>query len=164
MELINIISVAVERSSKAVIVKHSQLLTDLLIQVFDIRRIQANASSDKAFDEEDVEQVEQALNEAAIKMIYKLNDTHFRPLFSRIMDWATCSLSKRDTRGRLSRLTTWYTFLHHFFDTLKVKSLYFANSLLSLTSSSQSLPVMPAISSTTPLKHFIKSTHPTMKL
>ena len=52
-------------------------------------------------------------------MIYKLNDTTFRPVFTKLLEWATAGLSKKDAQGNLARLTTFYKFLQVFFGTLQ---------------------------------------------
>lgn len=62
------------------------------------------------------------MNEVAIKMIYQLNDATFRPVFVKLLDWATATSSKKDSKAKLYRQTTWYSFLHSFFETLKVRS------------------------------------------
>ena len=60
------------------------------------------------------------MNKVAIKMIYKLNDATFRPVFVKLLEWATATSSKKGSKARLYRQTTWYSFLHSFFETLKV--------------------------------------------
>lgn len=62
--------------------------------------------------------IEEATNDVALKMIYKLNDAAFRPIFSQLMDWAV-SLPKKDTTGRSLRLLSVYGFLLSFFGSLK---------------------------------------------
>ncbi len=62
--------------------------------------------------------VEEAINNAALKMIYKLNDAAFRPIFSQLMDWTT-SLPKEDAKGKNLRLLSVYSFLLSFFSSLK---------------------------------------------
>lgn len=62
--------------------------------------------------------IEEAINTVALKMIYKLNDATFRPIFSQLMDWAI-SLPKKDVIGRSLRLLSVYNFLLTFFGGLK---------------------------------------------
>lgn len=77
--------------------------------------------TDSIYEPRDIEEVEDTINEVAIKMIYKLNDTTFRPLFVKLTEWATTGLPKKDALGRIMRLTTFYKFLQTFFGTLKVR-------------------------------------------
>ena len=85
--------------------------------------------TEDSYEDDEIEAVEDAVNEVAIKMIYKLNDATFRPVFIKFLDWATASSSKKDAKTRLYRQTTWYSFLHSFFETLKVS--FFKQSYLS---------------------------------
>ena len=59
------------------------------------------------------------VNSAAIKMIYKFNDATFRPIFAKLVEWASSSLPKKDKIGRALRLQSVYFFLAVFFENLK---------------------------------------------
>ncbi len=91
-----------------------------MLKAFDLRRVQFSSRSEDSYEEDEVEEVEAQANEVAIKMIYKLNDTIFRPLFVELTEWATNGLPKKDIVGKMLRLTTFYKFLGTFFGTLKV--------------------------------------------
>jgi U3 small nucleolar RNA-associated protein 10 len=52
-------------------------------------------------------------------MIHKLNDATFRPIFANLVEWASSSLPKKDTAGRVLRLQSLYGFITLFFDNLK---------------------------------------------
>lgn len=119
-EHLEILSLAIEKHPKLVIAKNSSSLTGLFLRYFDLRRIQCSPRTEDSYEEDEIEVVEDAVNEVAIKMIYKLSDASFRPLFVKALDWATATPSKKDSLARLHRQTTWYSFLHSFFDTLKV--------------------------------------------
>ncbi|KAL9105227.1 MAG: hypothetical protein Q9187_008756, partial [Circinaria calcarea] len=41
------------------------------------------------------------------------------PVFTKMLEWATTTHSVKDKKSRVHRQTTWYKFLHTFFDTLK---------------------------------------------
>lgn len=73
-----------------------------------------------SYDMGEVEVVEDAVDESAISMVYKLNDTTFRPMFLRMLEWTTFPTSKKDMKATICRQTTWYTFLLKFFGSLKV--------------------------------------------
>jgi U3 small nucleolar RNA-associated protein 10 len=118
-ENIKLLGDCIEKQPKSIIAKHSTLLGQILLKGFDLRRSQTLAG-DAVFDQEDVQELEDDLNDVAIKMIYKLNDTTFRPMFVEIVEWVTKTLSKQDRIGRSSRVITLFIFLSKFFDTLKV--------------------------------------------
>ena len=102
------------------IVKHSEILGELFLKMFDLRYIQLSPPTENSYDSKEIEEVEAAVIEAAVGMIYKLNDATFRPIFMRISDWGNSAISKKDGKSRLHRQTTWYAFLVQFFQTFKV--------------------------------------------
>ncbi|KAJ5087020.1 hypothetical protein NUU61_008327 [Penicillium alfredii] len=116
-EALQVVSLAVEKHPKSTIVKNVGVLTKILFNAFDLRREQVALGEGAAFDSSDLDGAESALNDVTIKMIYKLNDSTFRPIFIKFVEWATAS--KKDEQGRLSRLTTFYKFLEVFFGTLQ---------------------------------------------
>lgn len=79
---------------------------------------------------ETMKEVEAEVNEVAIKMIYKFNDSTFRPMFSNLVDWASKSLPKKDKSGRILRLQSLYGFMIVFFDNLKSIVTSYATYLL----------------------------------
>jgi U3 small nucleolar RNA-associated protein 10 len=101
-------------------VKNVGVLFNILNEAFDLRRAQFSQRTSDSYEDEEVDDIENAVNEVTIKMIYKLNDTTFRPLFAKLTEWATNGLSEKDATGRTMRLTTFYKFLDMFFSTLKV--------------------------------------------
>ena len=109
----------IDRQPKSIISQHSEMLCDLLLQMFDFRRIQLSPLADYHLDLAEIELVEDIVNETAISMTYKLNDAAFRPAFSRMLEWTMFPISK-DMKARIHRQTTWYTFLRRFFGTFKV--------------------------------------------
>ena len=119
-EHLEILELAIERQPKSVVAKQSQLLLNLLLKVFDLRRIQCSPRTAESFKNEEMDDVEKMIDEVAIKMIYKLNDATFRPLFIRILEWATTPTGKKEKQGKVYRQISWYTFLHAFFETLQV--------------------------------------------
>ena len=120
-EVLQTISLAVEKNPKSAIIKNVGILSKILFNAFDLRREQAAIGDTAAFDADDLDDAEDSLNEITIKMIYKLNDSTFRPLFVQFVEWATTGAPKKDEQGQLSRLTTFYKFLQVFFGTLQVR-------------------------------------------
>lgn len=123
-EYLEILGLAIDNSPKSMIVKQAATLRDLLLRLFDLRRIQLTPPTEDSYSADEIEEVEDGINESAIAIVYKLNDATFRPLFSRILEWTSLSDLKQDkdtaTKAILHRQTTWYRFLLKFFDTLKV--------------------------------------------
>ena len=118
-EVLEILNLAVEKNTKAVVVKNVGVLSNILFKAFDLRREQVALGDRANFDATDLDEAEGALNDVTIKMIYKLNDSTFRPLFIKFVEWATNGAPKKDEQGRVSRLTTFYKFLQGFFGTLQ---------------------------------------------
>ncbi|KAL4973598.1 U3 small nucleolar RNA-associated protein 10 [Aspergillus desertorum] len=116
-EVLDAISLSIEKHPKSATMKNLSVLTTILFRAFDLRREQS-LSPKSAFDTSDLEEIEDLINDVTIKMIYKLNDTTFRPIFIKLVEWAT-GLAKKDTQGGLARLTTFYRFLQVFFGTLQ---------------------------------------------
>jgi U3 small nucleolar RNA-associated protein 10 len=118
-EVLEILNLAVEKNTKAVVVKNVGVLSNILFKAFDLRREQVALGDRANFDASDLDEAEGALNDVTIKMIYKLNDSTFRPIFINFVEWATNGTPKKDEQGRVSRLTTFYKFLQGFFGTLQ---------------------------------------------
>ncbi|KAL5044710.1 U3 small nucleolar RNA-associated protein 10, partial [Aspergillus fruticulosus] len=116
-EVLDAISLSIEKHPKSATMKNLSVLTTILFRAFDLRREQGQ-SPNSAFDTSDLEGIEDLINDVTIKMIYKLNDTTFRPIFIKLVEWAT-GVPKKDTQGGLARLTTFYRFLQVFFGTLQ---------------------------------------------
>jgi U3 small nucleolar RNA-associated protein 10 len=124
-ETLETLSLAIEKHPKSATMKNLPVLTEILFKAFDLRREQVALGSKAKFDADDLEEAEEIVNDVTIKMIYKLNDSTFRPIFTKLFDWATTGISKKDRHGDVSRLTTFYKFLEVFFGTLQVCILRF---------------------------------------
>ena len=118
-EALDMLSISIEKHPKSAIVKNSETLASFFLNAFDLRRIQFAPRSEESYNDEEVAKAEDDMNATAIQMIYKLNDTTFRPLFTRVVEWAVSGLPKKDSLGRTMRLTTLFKFLTTFFSTLK---------------------------------------------
>ena len=112
-----VLRLSISHQPKTIILKYSSDLVTLFLKCFDLRRIQFSPKTEDSYEEDEVEEVEAAVNETVIAMIYRLNDAHFRPLFLQMMEWAT---PLRDNKSGNQRRLTWWMFLRRFFDTLKV--------------------------------------------
>jgi U3 small nucleolar RNA-associated protein 10 len=112
-----------------VVTKYSPILAKIFQNAFDIRR-QWTEVAKEDLDSDSISEVEAQVNEVAIKMIYKLNDATFRPIFSNLVEWASTSLPKKDQTGRNLRLQSMYGFMAMFFDNLKSIVTSYATYLL----------------------------------
>jgi U3 small nucleolar RNA-associated protein 10 len=91
-------------------------LSTILLSALDLRRQNRHEKGQSAAS---VQTIEDSVNEMALKIIYKLNDAAFRPIFARIMEWADSEGPKQGRMDRILRQTSVYGFLHTFFDSLK---------------------------------------------
>jgi U3 small nucleolar RNA-associated protein 10 len=112
-----VLSIAIDKHPKSVVTKNASVLAIIFQNAFDLRR-KWTIGADERFSADVMSEVEAEVNEVAIKMIYKFNDSTFRPIFANLVDWAS-SLPKKDKRGKLLRLQSIYAFMAVFFDNLK---------------------------------------------
>lgn len=118
-EYLNVLGIAIDKHSKNIIAKNSSTLTTIYTNAWDLRRtIHASGNASESTLKE-VALIEARVNEQALKMIYKLNDASFRPIFIHLIEWASSGLPKKDSNGRKLRLEALYGFLGTFFGTLK---------------------------------------------
>lgn len=111
--------------------KNLPLLSVILQYAFDLRResrvsgqILAAASAKATgkrgqATEQRLAEIEAAVNTAALHMVFKLNDSAFRPVFADLMQWCDHGLPQLDVLGRCLRQQSVYGFLFLFFDRLK---------------------------------------------
>ena len=126
------LSITIDKHPKAVVTKHSSILANIFRNAFDLRR-RWTIASDGRFTIDAMTEVETEVNEVAIKMIYKFNDSTFRPIFANIVEWASTSLPKKDKQGRVLRLQSVYAFMAGFFDNLKSIVTSYATYMLDNT-------------------------------
>ncbi|OTA89635.1 hypothetical protein M434DRAFT_398451 [Hypoxylon sp. CO27-5] len=117
-EYLDILGIALDKHTKTDITKNVTPLSAIFVNAFDLRRVKCSKGDAAEDFIRQIPRIEQAINDVALKMIYKLNDAAFRPIFSQLMDWAT-SLPKKDAEGRNLRLLSIYSFLLSFFSSLK---------------------------------------------
>ena len=117
----DVLLTTVEKHPKSIIVKQAKVLVDTLLQAFDLRRMRASKDT-VDFSAKDIEELENTIQDLTIKMILKLNDTAFRPIFTKFIAWATHGLPKKHRKEKVLRMTTIYKLLGKFFGTLKVRN------------------------------------------
>lgn len=118
-EYLSVLSTAIDKHNKSNITKNASVLFSILMKAFDLRRLVYSKEEKSETTFAEVAAIETKVNETALKMIYKLNDAAFRPLFVQMIEWATSGISKKDKSGRTLRQYSVYGFLHTFFGNLK---------------------------------------------
>jgi U3 small nucleolar RNA-associated protein 10 len=118
-EYLDILGLAIDKHSKANIAKNATLLSGILVKILDLRRLKHEQEGANESAQRRITAVETSLNEKALKMIYKLNDAAFRPVFVQIVEWPGTGVPKSDHTGRALRQYSVYSFLETFFDNLK---------------------------------------------
>ncbi|KAI0841559.1 hypothetical protein F5Y06DRAFT_259791 [Hypoxylon sp. FL0890] len=117
-EYLDILGIALDKHSKTDISKNVAALSAIFLNAFDLRRLKCSKDDVSEGFIRQIPRIEQAINDVALKMIYKLNDAAFRPIFSQLMEWAV-SLPRKDAESRNLRLLSIYSFLLSFFSSLK---------------------------------------------
>jgi U3 small nucleolar RNA-associated protein 10 len=117
-EYLDVLGWTVDRHPKSIISKNIPALTNTFLSALDLRShgqykmvTGATMATLKA--------IEDKVNDVALKMIYKLNDAAFRPIFSRLMEWSSQAPISGDRAGKVMRQQSVYGFLFTFFDGLK---------------------------------------------
>ncbi|KAF5259814.1 hypothetical protein FOXYS1_9556 [Fusarium oxysporum] len=118
-EYLDVLGLAIDKHSKSGISKNATLLSSILTKVFDLRRQERAKGEIGEQDLLRLSALDASTNDKALKMIYKLNDAAFRPVFVQLMEWSSSGLSKSDRVGRSLRQYSVYGFLEAFFGTLK---------------------------------------------
>lgn len=117
-EYIDVLGQAIDKHSKGSISKNSSLLAQILTKAYDLRR-QKHSDDISAATLDHIASIEKSLNEKALKMIYKLNDASFRPIFTQFVEWTDSGLGKKDQQGKTLRRFSMYGFFEAFFNSLK---------------------------------------------
>ncbi|OTA99178.1 hypothetical protein M426DRAFT_325374 [Hypoxylon sp. CI-4A] len=117
-EYLDIIGIAIDKHSKADVSKNVSALSAIFLNAFDLRRLECSKNAGNEDFVRQISRIEELINSVALKMIYKLNDAAFRPIFSQLMEWSV-SLPKKDLEGKNLRLLSIYGFLLSFFGGLK---------------------------------------------
>lgn len=107
---------AITRHPRSVITKHSSILAQILLRGFEIRKNLLSRPG-KPISSDKITALEQGFNAVALKIIYKFNDSTFRPMFSDLLDWANAAAI--DEYDRVWRLQGFYAFAECFFGELK---------------------------------------------
>lgn len=110
------LGLGIDKHSKASVAKNVSNLSAIFLGALDLRRLEHAKGHTITVK---LAEVEDAVNDVALKMVYKLNDAAFRPVFSQLIEWSSSGLPKSDALGTVLRQQSVYGFLHKFFDNLK---------------------------------------------
>ncbi|KAK6205883.1 hypothetical protein LQW54_008073 [Pestalotiopsis sp. IQ-011] len=120
MEYLDILGLAIDKHSKSDISKNVSSLQNIFLSALDLRRADHGRGEVSKNSARNIARIEDTVNAVALRMIYKLNDAAFRPIFSSLMDWSVGpDLAPSDAVGRNLRLLGVFSFLLSFFDSLK---------------------------------------------
>ncbi|KAI1423612.1 armadillo-type protein [Xylaria sp. FL1777] len=117
-EYLNVLGIAIDKHSKTDISKNVTILWSIFLNALDLRRLLHSQNDVDSEFVRHIGQVEEIVNNVALRLVYKLNDAAFRPVFSQLMEWST-AVPKKETVGRNLRLLSVYGFLLTFFSNLK---------------------------------------------
>ncbi|KAJ4268649.1 snoRNA-binding rRNA-processing protein utp10 [Fusarium torreyae] len=118
-EYLDVLGLAIDKHPKSGISKNATLLSSILTKAFDLRRQERSKGELGEQDLLRLSALDASTDDKALKMIYKLNDAAFRPVFVQFIEWSTSGLSKSDRLGRSLRQYSVYGFLQAFFGNLK---------------------------------------------
>lgn len=120
MDYLDILGLAIDKHSKSDISKNVSSLQNIFLSALDLRRVDHGRGEVSKNSARNIARIEDTVNAVALRMIYKLNDAAFRPIFSSLMDWSVGpDLAQSDAVGRNLRLLGVFSFLLSFFDSLK---------------------------------------------
>ncbi|RUS33557.1 hypothetical protein BC938DRAFT_471117 [Jimgerdemannia flammicorona] len=126
LALYDMVGEAIRTMTRNIITGHYKQLFKFFLLAFDFRRLH-----NKDFSAEDVDDVEQHIISAFLELVMKLNETLFKPLFLKTLDWATVELtmtgSIATTEDMNNRLLFFYKLMDNLLDRLKV---YVIHSIL----------------------------------
>lgn len=135
-EDLDLLSQAIERNSKSIVVRTAETISTFMLQLLDLRRLSSQGAPTIKISAEDINALESKEHAVSITFIYKLNDTAFRPLFESWVDWALKAPDLATTNNEYSdaaktaRQTSLFNLATHFFGTLKSIVTSYASYIL----------------------------------
>jgi hypothetical protein len=111
-----LLSDTIQAMSRDALTTFYKQLFKFFLQAFDLRRLH-----ESRFSPVELKTLEKAIIMAFLQFVMKLNETIFKPLFLKLVDWATVEI-KEDAAGQEARLL----FLYQLIDTLleQLKSIF----------------------------------------
>ncbi|KAI9005428.1 hypothetical protein CLU79DRAFT_841105 [Phycomyces nitens] len=120
LALVKLASEAIRTVSRDAMTAHYKQLFKFFLIAFDVRRIHNDI-----FDDEAINEIESAVISAFLDLVMKLNETLFKPLFLKVVDWATVELVD-DASTPSSEAKKRVLFFYRLVDSLldKLKSIF----------------------------------------
>ncbi|PHH61103.1 hypothetical protein CDD81_765 [Ophiocordyceps australis] len=118
-ENLDMLGMVIDKQPKSKIAKFAPLLCSILLEAFDMRRQLHNAGRRDESTMRRLVKVETSTSEKALKMVYKLNDAAFRPIFVEMMEWTGTGAADKQRQSRIDRKWPMYGFFLTFFQQLK---------------------------------------------
>ncbi|CEP08664.1 hypothetical protein [Parasitella parasitica] len=92
LALLSVVSQAVRNMTRETMTMQYKQLFKFFLIAFDVRR----SHNSERFNEAQVNEIEGAIISAFLDLVMKLNETLFKPLFLKVVDWATVELATDD--------------------------------------------------------------------
>lgn len=110
---------SLDKHPKTAIARNMSSLSAIFLNALDLRRQDRSKEAADRLTAANLKAVEESVNEVVLKMIYKLNDAVFRPIFAQLIEHSDSGVPKQDAQGRILLRESVYGFLYTFFDNLK---------------------------------------------
>ncbi|KAG0355784.1 HEAT repeat-containing protein 1 [Gamsiella multidivaricata] len=119
LALFDLVSQTVQAMPRDVIAVHYKQIFKFFLGAFDYRRVIRGQQDKSKFVS--IAAVEDAVIEAFMKLVMKLNETLFKPLFLKTLDWATTELqvAKGSFKDMQDRLVFFYKLMNSLLEQLK---------------------------------------------
>ncbi|KAG0164360.1 HEAT repeat-containing protein 1 [Apophysomyces sp. BC1034] len=88
LALYSLVSQAIRSMSRDVVTTHYKQIFKFFLVAFDMRR-----EHGETFEEAEIDEMESSIVTAFLDLVMKLNETLFKPLFLKVVDWATMELA-----------------------------------------------------------------------
>lgn len=95
LAMLSLVSNTIRCMSRDAMTAHYKALFKFFLIAFDLRCLH-----DTEFDEESVNEIEESIISVFLSLVMKLNETLFKPLYLKIVDWATVELSSSDAEDK----------------------------------------------------------------
>ncbi|KAL9617342.1 MAG: hypothetical protein Q9160_007872 [Pyrenula sp. 1 TL-2023] len=129
-----LLSNSIDSCSKGVVVRDCEPLLEQFLLALDLRRFHLIESTEDSYTEQEIDDFEAEQHAVFLKMIYKLNDSTFRPLFQHLVEWSSQDSDAMHSisagKEKLHRQTSIFKLLAHLFSTLKSLVTSYAGSIL----------------------------------
>ncbi|KAF9404185.1 HEAT repeat-containing protein 1 [Podila epigama] len=118
LALFDLVSQAINAMPRDVIAVNYKQIFKFFLGAFDYRRAHGHQNKKNA---ENVAAIEDAVVKAFMQLVMKLNETLFKPLFLKTLDWATTELqvAKAGFQDMQDRLVFFYKLMNSLLETLK---------------------------------------------